>query len=95
MANQKHVYTPQEKKSKISINFATYNNRGSLSEILQKMKDIKIDISNVGFPSQFVSDREKATQEFGLQIGQAIQYEWFRKNSNQCRFYSQWKDYMC
>ena len=35
MANQKHVYTPQEKKSKISINFARYNNRGSLSEILQ------------------------------------------------------------
>lgn len=58
------------------------------------MKDIKIEISNVGFPSQFVSDREKATQEFGLQIGQAIQYEWFRKDSNQCRFYSQWRDYM-
>ena len=58
------------------------------------MKDIKIEISNVGFPSQFVSDREKATQEFGLQIGQAIQYEWFRKDSNQFRFYSQWRDYM-
>ena len=29
------------------------------------MKDIKIDISSVGFPSQFVSDAEKATEEFG------------------------------
>ena len=46
------------------------------------MEDVKINISSVGFPSQFVSDSEKATKEFGLQIGQAIQYEWFRKDSN-------------
>ena len=49
------------------------------------MKDIKINIQAAGFPSQFVSDAEKATDEFGLQIGQAIQYEWFRKDSNTCR----------
>ena len=54
------------------------------------MKDIKINIESTGFPSQFVSDAEKATDEFGLQIGQAIQYEWFRKDSNTCRFYNQW-----
>tara|TARA_R110000751_G_scaffold1560_4_gene5829 strand:- start:44822 stop:46063 length:1242 start_codon:yes stop_codon:yes gene_type:complete len=35
MANQKHMYTPQKEQSKISINFATYNNKGSLSEILK------------------------------------------------------------
>ena len=57
------------------------------------MKDVKINISSVGFPSQFVSDAEKATDEFGLQIGQAIQYEWFRKDSNGCRYYSQWRDF--
>jgi hypothetical protein len=57
------------------------------------MKDVKINISSVGFPSQFVSDSEKATKEFGLQIGQAIQYEWFRKDSNGCRYYSQWRDF--
>ena len=57
------------------------------------MKDIKIDISSVGFPSQFVSDAEKATEEFGLQIGQAIQYEWFKKDGNQCRYYNQWRDF--
>ena len=44
------------------------------------MKDVTIDITSAGFPSQFVSDAEKATNEFGLQIGQAIQYEWFRKD---------------
>jgi len=30
------------------------------------MRDVKIDISSAGFPSQFVSDAEKATDEFGL-----------------------------
>ena len=57
------------------------------------MKDVKVNISSAGFPSQFVSDAEKATEEFGLQIGQAIQYEWFKKDANQCRFYTQWRDF--
>tara|TARA_R110002124_G_scaffold286296_1_gene466785 strand:+ start:1479 stop:3914 length:2436 start_codon:yes stop_codon:yes gene_type:complete len=57
------------------------------------MRDVKIDISSIGFPSQFVSDAEKATDEFGLQIGQAIQYEWFKKDGNQCRYYNQWRDF--
>jgi hypothetical protein len=57
------------------------------------MKDVTINISSVGFPSQFVSDSEKATKEFGLQIGQAIQYEWFRKDSSGSRYYSQWRDF--
>jgi hypothetical protein len=57
------------------------------------MRDVKIDIASTGFPSQFVSDAEKATYEFGLQIGQAIQYEWFKKDGNQCRYYNQWRDF--
>ena len=57
------------------------------------MKDVKVNISSAGFPSQFVTDAEKATEEFGLQIGQAIQYEWFKKDGNQCRFYNQWRDF--
>jgi hypothetical protein len=57
------------------------------------MKDIKIDISKVGFPSQYVSDAEKVTEEYGLMIGQAIQYEWFRKDSSSCRYYSRWQDF--
>lgn len=57
------------------------------------MKNVKVNISAAGFPSQFVPDAEKATEEFGLQIGQAIQYEWFKKDGNQCRFYNQWRDF--
>jgi len=35
MANQKHLYTPVKKESKISINFARYANKGNLSELLK------------------------------------------------------------
>ena len=34
MANQKHLYLPIKKESKISINFARYKNTGTISEIL-------------------------------------------------------------
>ena len=57
------------------------------------MKKIEINISSTGFPSQFVSDSVKATDEFGLQIGQAIQYEWFKKDGNSCRYYNQFRDF--
>lgn len=33
MANQKHVYIPEKKQSKISVKFATYDNSGSSSRI--------------------------------------------------------------
>jgi len=35
MACQKHLYTPQKKESKISINFARYTNKGTTSEIIR------------------------------------------------------------
>jgi len=35
MANQKHLYTPTKEKSKISINFARYNNTDSVSQLLR------------------------------------------------------------
>jgi len=57
------------------------------------MKNIVIDIKSTTFPSQLASDTEKASQEFGLQVGQAIQYEWFRKDSSSCRYYAQWRDF--
>ena len=57
------------------------------------MKKVNINISSAGFPSQFVSDSEKATDEFGLQIGQAIQYEWFKKDGTGSRYFSQWRDF--
>jgi len=34
MANQKHLYMPEQKKSSISINLPRYNNRGFRSERL-------------------------------------------------------------
>ena len=37
--------------------------------------------------------RKKQPIEYGLQIGQAIQYEWFRKDGNQCRFYNQFANF--
>jgi hypothetical protein len=57
------------------------------------MKEVIVNISQTSFPSQFASDAEKETMEFGLQVGSAIQYEWFRKDGNQCRYYSQWRDF--
>ena len=35
MANQKHLYQPVVKESKISINFARYTNKGNLSELIR------------------------------------------------------------
>ena len=57
------------------------------------MEQISIQITPNGFPSQYVPDAQKKTMEYGLQIGQAIQYEWFRKDGNQCRFYNQWNEF--
>ena len=60
---------------------------------MKSNKVVTIEINQAAFPTQFVSDEKKATKEYGLQIGQAIQYEWFRKDSSQCRYYSQWRDF--
>lgn len=57
------------------------------------MKDVTVNITSTGFPSQLVSDAQKASAEFGLQVGQAIQYEWFKKDGSQCRFYDQWRNF--
>jgi hypothetical protein len=57
------------------------------------MKNITIDITSSAFPSQLATDSEKASSQFGLQVGQAITYEWFRKDGNSCRYYSQWREF--
>lgn len=57
------------------------------------MKNVTIEINATSFPSQMATDAEKASDAFGLQVGQAIQYEWFRKDGNSCRYYSQWRDF--
>ena len=35
MANQKHLYTPTKQKSKISVNFARYDNKSSISQLIR------------------------------------------------------------
>ena len=60
---------------------------------MKSNKVVTINIKQTAFPTQFVSDEQKATQEYGLQIGQAIQYEWFRKDSSNGRYYSQWRNF--
>jgi len=57
------------------------------------MKDIVIDIQYSDFPSQWATDAEKASESYGLQVGQAIQYEWFRKDGTSCRYYSRWREF--
>jgi len=39
------------------------------------------------FPSQTVSDVEKASPEYGLEIARAIEHEWFKRDSATNRFY--------
>ena len=59
------------------------------------MKEVKVNLKSAAFPDQFAPDAQKKTDEFGLQVGQAIQYEWFRKTSSNGngRFFDQGNDY--
>jgi hypothetical protein len=50
-------------------------------------------VSKRSFPDQLAPDYEKESFEYGLKVGQAIQYEWFRKKGNSCKFYDQWIDF--
>ena len=53
------------------------------------MKDVNIKINPISFPDQFATDKEKESVEYGLQVGNSILYEWFKKDSHGCRFYDQ------
>jgi len=55
------------------------------------IKGSKFDIKAATFPDQFVSKNERDSLEFGLQVGQSIQYEWFRADKGtRSRFYNRW-----
>ena len=56
-------------------------------------KKNKILIRQADFPNQLAPDAEKDSLEYGLKVGKAIQYEWFKKKGNSCRFYDQWTDF--
>jgi hypothetical protein len=55
--------------------------------------DKKTLVPYVTFPNNTATEEEKASEEYGLKVGQAIQYEWFKRSSNSCRFYDQWIEY--
>ena len=44
-------------------------------------------ISKSHFPSQTLSDIEKASPKFGLEVARAIENEWFKRDSSGNRFY--------
>ena len=50
--------------------------------------------SNSAFPSQVVSDAEKASLEYGSQVAMAIEYEWFRSGrTNGNRYLTNWNNF--
>ncbi len=50
--------------------------------------------TNSSFPSQVVSDAEKASLEYGLQVSRAIEQEWFDQGrTNQNRYQTNWNNF--
>lgn len=45
-------------------------------------------IANISFPDQLAPDSRKASKEYGLSVGKAIESEWFRKDNGAARFYN-------
>lgn len=59
------------------------------------MKDNKyqIKISSASFPDEFCSDAEKASDDFGLKVAKAIEYQWFKRDGADSLFYSRWNEF--
>ena len=49
--------------------------------------------TNSSFPDQVVPAAEKATEEYGLKVGRAIEGEWFWAGRNRDRFNQNYWDY--
>ncbi len=50
--------------------------------------------TNSAFPSQVVSDADKASEEYGLQVSRAIEQEWFDQGrTSQNRYVSNWNNF--
>ncbi len=57
------------------------------------MKEPVILINPTTFPNQQATDTEKNSLEYGMRVGESIQYEWFKRDGNSCRFYDQWVEF--
>ena len=47
-----------------------------------------LNTTKTSFPSHAVSDIEKAGQDYGLQVANAIENEWFKKDSGSTKYYN-------
>jgi len=47
-----------------------------------------LNTTKTSFPSQTVSDSEKASEDYGLQVANAIENEWFKKDSGSTKYYN-------
>ena len=47
---------------------------------------------NSAFPDQVVPEEVKKSREYGLQVAQAIEGEWFKNSSGQNRFLSNFQN---
>jgi len=48
---------------------------------------------NSSFPDQVVPEEEKKSRQYGLQVAQAIEHEWFRNSSGQNRFINNFQNF--
>ena len=48
---------------------------------------------NSSFPDQVVSDEVKNSYDYGLQVGQAIENEWFRQDTGGDRYLQNFQNY--
>ena len=48
---------------------------------------------NSAFPDQVVPEEEKKSKEYGLQVAQAIEYEWFKNSSGQNRYINNFQNF--
>jgi hypothetical protein len=46
-----------------------------------------ISITFKGFPNQNQPFEVQKTSDYGLQVGQAIGYEWFKRQGTSCKFF--------
>lgn len=53
------------------------------------MNKPEIIVKATPFPDPLATDSEKATPEYGLRVGKAIEGEWFKRKGMSCRYYDQ------
>lgn len=55
---------------------------------MKAKEEIAVIITNAGLPRQNDPFSDKIKPEYGLKVGRAISYQWFKRDNGTCRFYS-------